>query len=366
MGEEASVLIVIEDEQLCQSLGEVLEAKGGYRVEKARTGGEAEAKAEARFFHVALLDVQLPDVEGVELLRRLKEIHPATKGIILGSNVTAQVIMKAVQEGAFACLAKPPNLDELLQTTQKALEKQQLELEEQDRERMKLISAIAHELRSPLTSILLSVNLLADEIPQDSQETLSTLADNIAHSARRIDSWVQDLLDLAKLRVGDYQLQLGVVDPGPVLQKAVATVHPSIQANGQSLSLEVVEPLPLAQIDEYRVEQIVTELLAIASKFTPSGGRIVLRARKQEAGLLVEIQDSAPAIPQEVLKPLSYPYHRIETDKRQLARLGLGLALSRHLIALHGGKMWVDSNTQQGNVFGFTLPPVEGPLSQKQ
>jgi len=320
MGEEASVLIVAEDEQLCQSLGEVLEAKGGYRVEKARTGADAEAKAEARFFHVALLDVQLPDVEGVELLRRLREIHPATKGIILGGNVTAEIIMKAVQEGAFACLAKPPDLDELLQTTQKALEKQQLELEEQDRERMKLISAIAHELRSPLTSILLSVNLLADEILQDSQEPLSPLADNIAHSARRIDSWVQDLLDL----------------------------------------------LPLAQIDEYRVEQIVTELLAIASKFTPSGGRIVLRARKQGAGLLVEIQDSAPAIPQEVLKPLSYPYHRIETDKRQLARLGLGLALSRHLIALHGGKMWVDSNTQQGNVFGFTLPPVEAPLSQKQ
>ena len=366
MNVEASVLIVVEDEQLCQSLGEVLEARGGYRVEKARTGGEAEAKAKGRFFHLALLDLRLPGVEGGELLRRLKEIHPLTTGIILASNVNADIMVKAVQEGAFACLAKPPDSDELLETTQKALERQQLDLERQDRERVTLISTIAHEIRSPLTSIVLSANLLADEIPRDSEDSLYMLADNIAHSARRIDSWIEELLDLAKLRAGDYQLQLSIVDPGPLLQKAVATVHPSIQSKGQSLSLEIAEPLPLAEIDEYRVEQIVTELLAIASKFTPSGGTIVLRARKQEAGLLVEIQDSAPAIPHEVLESLSNPYHRIETDRRQLARLGLGLALSRQVVALHGGRMWVDSTTRQGNVFGFTLPPVEGPLSQKQ
>ena len=85
----------------------------------------------------------------------------------------------------------------------------------------------------------------------------------------------------------------------------------------------------------------------------------MLRARQEDASLVVEIEDGAPAIPQEVLVRLSSAHHRVETDKRDIARVGLGLAISGQLVALHGGKMWIESGVRgdgEGNVYGFTLP----------
>ena len=124
--------------------------------------------------------------------------------------------------------------------------------------------------------------------------------ENIALSAQRIDKWVQDLVDLAKLRAGEYQLKLDLVDSSPPLRRAAAAARASIDAKGQSLILEIVEPLPRARIDEHRLEQVVIELLAVASKHAPAWGEIVLLAREEDCHLLVEVQDSAPSIHREV------------------------------------------------------------------
>ncbi len=358
MSGEASVLIVIGNEEVGCSLSEALQVRGGYRTERARTGEQAVAKARERFFPVVVVGLKFPDMEWTELLRRLKEIHPPTKVIISDYDVPAEIAVKASGEGAFACLSRLVEPDELVETVRKALEVQQVELAKRDIDAEELIASIAHELRSPLTSIVLSADLLAEELPENVRNSVSRLTENIAASARKMDSWIQELLDLAKLRVGEYKLQLESVDFKLLLEAAAAAVQPSIENKGQSFTTELVEPLPLVKIDRQRMEQMVTKMLATASKSTPSGGSIVLRARKQETGLLVEIQDGAPPISEGIMRRLSYAYHRAETDKQHLARLGLGLALCRQLVALHGGKTWVDSGTPQGNVFYFTLPGV--------
>ena len=108
--------------------------------------------------------------------------------------------------------------------------------------------------------------------------------------------------------------------------------------------------------DEDRLRQIILNLLSNASKFTPDGGKIILRAREKAANLILEVEDTGPGISDKDQKWLFEPYYRVERERERISGLGLGLALSKTLVELHGGQIWVKSQVGQGSTFGFSLP----------
>ena len=163
-------------------------------------------------------------------------------------------------------------------------------------------------------------------------------------------------MDLARMRVKDFQLQLETLDIKPVLQEVVAQFSTIVQGKGQSVDLKLPSSLPVTKADRQRIEQILFNLLTNASKFTPSNGHIVVKARRDEANLVVEVQDSGPGITPEEVARLFKPYDRIEADRQRFPGLGLGLALSKHLVELHGGQIWVQSEVGKGSTFAFSLP----------
>lgn len=118
---EASILIVDDDEILCQILCDLLELKRGYHVDMARTGQEALYKVKERFFNVVLLDMKLPDMDGIGLLLELKKLHPTTQGIILTGEDSEEIAAGALGKGAFAYLVKPSSADVILSTVERAL-----------------------------------------------------------------------------------------------------------------------------------------------------------------------------------------------------------------------------------------------------
>ena len=120
---EANILIVEDDEILRQILCDLLELKRGYHVDMAGTGQEALDKAKERFFNVVLLDLTLPDMEGLDLLRQLKKIHPATQGVILTGHDSEEIAADALGKGAFAYLVKPSSADDIMSTVERALSK---------------------------------------------------------------------------------------------------------------------------------------------------------------------------------------------------------------------------------------------------
>jgi len=120
---EASILIVEDDETLCQILRDLLELKTEYHVNMARTGQEALYEAKERFFDVVLLDLKLPDMDGLELLRELKKIHPTTQGIILTGHTFEETADGVSGKGAFAYLVKPSSANEIMSTIERALSK---------------------------------------------------------------------------------------------------------------------------------------------------------------------------------------------------------------------------------------------------
>jgi signal transduction histidine kinase len=156
--------------------------------------------------------------------------------------------------------------------------------------------------------------------------------------------------------MGMLQLKSELVDPLQLLRWVVDDMAPVISNHGQSLTLELSSSLPSVWADEGRLRQVVLNLLSNASKFTPRGGKITLRARELDSTLVVEIQDTGPGIAEADQRRLFEPYHRLESDREQLSGLGLGLALCKTLVQLHGGRIWVKSRAGEGSTFGFSVP----------
>ena len=119
---------------------------------------------------------------------------------------------------------------------------------------------------------------------------------------------------------------------------------------------DLPDSLPPINADAQRLEQVLRNLLINAVKFTPSGGSITLRTNKQNASLVVEVQDSGIGIPKEEQARLFEPYYRAEADRQHFQGLGLGLSLSKQIIELHGGRIWVTSEVGKGSTFAFSLP----------
>lgn len=243
--------------------------------------------------------------------------------------------------------------EEKLQELYEQERKLRQELEAEMMRRVEFTRALAHELKTPLTPMMASSELLAAELRE---EPLLSLARNINRGAANLNNRIDELLDLARGEIGMLQLKLEPVDLEKLLREVADDMSPVASSHGQALALELPFPLPLARADEGRLRQVVLNLLSNASKFTPGGGRIVLRGREDGADLVVEVQDTGRGITTAEQQRLFEPYHRLESDREHLSGLGLGLALCKTLVELHGGRIWVQSEAGKGSTFGFSVP----------
>jgi PAS domain S-box-containing protein len=229
--------------------------------------------------------------------------------------------------------------------------RQQLEMEMN--RRVEFTRALAHELKTPLTPMLISSQVLASELKE---EPSLSLARNLSRGASNLNSRIDELLDLAKGEIGMLQLKIEPSDVLQLLREAGEYVSPVASSRGQSLIMELPDSLPLVGADKVRLRQIVLNLLNNALNYTPEGGRITLRAAQKGASLVVEVEDNGPGIAEEGQQHMFEPYHRMEVAGERLTGLGLGLALCRTLVGLHGGRIWVKSSVGKGSTFSFSLP----------
>ena len=229
--------------------------------------------------------------------------------------------------------------------------RQELELEVQ--RRVEFTRALVHELKTPLTPIMSSSDLLVSGLKE---EPWLSVAQNIQRGAINLNKRIGELLDLARGEIGMLRLNPKRVDVLKLLQLTGSEMSVVASSNGQILKVELPPSLPMPWADEDRLRQIVQNLLVNATKFTPEGGTIYLRAREQNGSLIVEVQDTGYGIPEEEQRRLFRPYHRQIGDREHLSGLGLGLALCKNLVQLHGGRIWVQSQEGKGALFSFSIP----------
>ncbi|MEE8352970.1 MAG: PAS domain-containing sensor histidine kinase [Dehalococcoidales bacterium] len=227
------------------------------------------------------------------------------------------------------------------------------ELEAEAQRRIEFTRALVHELKTPLTPVLSSSELLYTELRE---EPWMSIAANIRRGALNLSNRIDELLDLAKVEIGLLRLERTAFDALPLLRRVADDMKVVTTAEGQSLVTKFPEKLPQVWADGDRLRQIVQNLLINASKFTQEGGEVTLRARRKGATLVIEVSDNGPGIAKEDHKRLFMPYHRSLSDREHLSGLGLGLALCKYLVDMHDGEIWVDSEIGKGSTFGFSLP----------
>jgi PAS domain S-box-containing protein len=227
------------------------------------------------------------------------------------------------------------------------------QIEAEMNRRVEFTRMLAHELKTPLTPVLASSDSLLAEL-QD--ERLLSLARNISRGAQNLNKRIEELLDLARGEVGILELNLEPIDLVQILREAADSIAPLAVSKGLALRLRLPPSFTPVRADVTRVQQIVMNLLNNAVKFTPKGGVIKLTASEKNGFAIVEIEDTGPGMSRNEEARVFEPYQRNSRDKRRLSGLGLGLALCKRLVELHGGQIWVKSRLRGGSTFGFSLP----------
>ncbi|MBN1367750.1 MAG: HAMP domain-containing protein [Dehalococcoidales bacterium] len=229
-------------------------------------------------------------------------------------------------------------------------------LETEIHNRVEFTRALVHELKTPLTPMLTSSDMITDELKE---ERLLRLAININRGAIRLNKRIDELLDLAKGEIGTLKLNLTEIDPSAFLHDVVEEITPL--ASQRKLSLELLIPSLLGSIraDEDRLRQVMINLLDNACKFTSRDGKIIIKAWESNGLLNIEVQDTGTGIAIEDQQKLFQPYYRSENNAG--SGLGLGLALSKRLVELHGGQLWFTSRVGGGSTFGFSIPIRQTP-----
>ena len=224
-----------------------------------------------------------------------------------------------------------------------------------ERERMEFLKAISHEVKTPLTSIISSARLLAEESGYLPESPQARLIDNVVKGATHMEERITLFLDLAVVEAPEFKLRAVPTDIVPLLQAAMIELLPTAQNKGRLLMLDVSEYLPKVQVDQERVKQIASILLKNGIAFSPDDSVIRLHAVQKDNHVVVSVQDSGNGFSPEEQVELFKTYHPID-DRQKSPEIRVGLAIANQLVALHGGTLSMESAVGSGSTFFFTLP----------
>ena len=222
-------------------------------------------------------------------------------------------------------------------------------------ERQGLIDALSHELQTPLTALVASAGLLAEEIQREPRGSQPRLISNILHSSSSLQRRIVELLESSRAKTSQFRVRIKNVDFSRLIGEIMQGFIPVAEVKEQSLITQI-EPDITVKADAQRLEQIINNLLSNAIKFTPQGGKIRVKARRYNSNVIVEVKDTGKGIGYEEQQNLFRPYYRVPADRRRYDGLGLGLSITKQLVELHGGKIWMESEPGKGSTFFFSLP----------
>jgi signal transduction histidine kinase len=217
------------------------------------------------------------------------------------------------------------------------------------------VTNMSHELRTPLNAIIGFSEVLHEQMFGELNERQLGYVNDVLEAGRHLLSLINDLLDLAKIEGGWMELELSAVALPGVLQSAISLHQERATRAGITLFLESEPEEITVTADERRLRQVVFNLLSNAVKFTPVGGRVDISARADNGHVEIAVADTGRGIPAGDLERVFEEFKQ-SSDGKKVEGTGLGLPLSRKLVELHGGRLWVESVAGRGSTFRFTLP----------
>lgn len=331
---------------------------------RATSGKECLEIAERELPDVIVLDIQMPDMDGFETLRRLRANHITEKIPVIfltASKHDPQSISEGILLGADEYLTKPIDVDELLARV-RSIYKVALMEYELERVKAQFTAMLVHDLRSPLTVIRGSVDDLVSHHTKNASldKDSITVLNTILNSTSGILELVNDLLDLSKYQAGQIQLDKKVLTIHEVIEGSLNMIGLQFKRKNIELHLEFAPDLPKIKADQGKLEQVMNNLLSNALKFTPSGGKVSIAVTEIHSAppmMKISVTDTGIGIPQEELPILFDHFRQASSAKRTTEKgTGLGLAICKLIVQAHGGTIGVESTVNKGTTIFFTLP----------
>jgi signal transduction histidine kinase len=271
------------------------------------------------------------------------------KYITYSSNLRAQRLEDQVVEKTRQLI----NRTEQLENTSQELEKSNKLLENQIQQRIEFTRALVHELKTPLTSAINSSEALID---QSNNDIMKRLSKNIYMSAIKLNKRINELLDLSKIEVGTLNVNCRPMDLIMLIKEMSYNMLLEATKKEQTLKIELPDGIPMIMADEERLEQVISNLLNNALKYNKRNGEILLKVSTGNDNVIIEVRDEGVGIEENNLAKIFEPYIRLVIDKDRFSGLGIGLALSKNLVELQNGKIWVTSKVGEGSSFFVSFP----------
>ncbi len=371
------ILVIDDEEGIRAGCRRVLEPEG-YIVETAATGQEGLRRFMEDGFDLVILDVVLPDMRGIDLLKPMLEKDPDVVCVIITGYATVELAVQAIKAGAYDFLSKPFTADVLRLTVAQALERRRLsleakrlkkieeearelarakeEMERLDRFKTTFMLTVAHELRAPLNalqSFLLAI--LKGYIPPEEQKEVLERA---VQRTQELLDLIDDLLKLAAAKSEKGLEKREPVSIADILEKVYPLFRSEAEAKGLSFEVEIYQR-PVVQADPDHIAQVWSNLISNAVKYTLPGGRVRVVLEERDGWAIGTVEDTGIGIADQDIERIFEEFYRTPQAKKIAPRgTGLGLPLVKHIVESLGGSIKVESALGQGSRFSFRLPTL--------
>jgi signal transduction histidine kinase/ActR/RegA family two-component response regulator len=238
----------------------------------------------------------------------------------------------------------------------RALQERSAELEVASRHKSEFLASMSHELRTPLNAVLGFSEVLLERMFGDINEKQEDYLRDIHSSGRHLLELLNEILDLSKVEAGQMELEYSVIDVATALEYATSMLRERALGHSISLRVEVADGVDSVEVDQLRFKQVVLNLVSNAVKFTPDGGSVTVSATQVADELRVTVADTGVGIPETDRDRIFESFQQGGRGASREEGTGLGLTLSRRIVELLGGRMWLESEVGVGSTFGFAVP----------
>ncbi|HVS31235.1 MAG TPA: response regulator [Thermoanaerobaculia bacterium] len=368
-GIEPGLLLVVDDDAANRDVLSRRLRRQGHAVQTASNGRDALWRVRETAFDLVLLDIMMPDTDGYSVLAQMKNDEQLRHVPVIMISALSEVnsVVRCIEAGAEDYLTKPFDPVLLRARIGSCLDKkrgrdrenvlyEQLRenyrrLEELEKIRVDMRNMIVHDLRSPLTGIMVGVEMLEKYGDLNSeQRDMMTIALNSGHT---LLGMINDLLDIEKMESGATQLDYGGASPASLVRGAVQQLASIAEQEGTTVVTNVADDLPLLPCDVSKVIRTLVNLIANAVRFTHEG-TVTVTASREADDVTFSVRDTGPGIPREAFTRIFEKFGQLGHDRK--AGTGLGLAFCKLAVEAHGGRIRVESTPGEGSTFSFTIP----------
>jgi two-component system, sensor histidine kinase and response regulator len=359
MSPQGPCVLIIDDEiSIRDGCRQALE-KSGYTVLEAADGAEGIRMARQAPPDVALIDLKMPGISGMEIIEIFSRDMPDTVLIMITGYATIVSAVEAIQKGTYDYLPKPFSPDQLRAVTRRAFEHRSLKIEtrrlrdEKVRMEKSFITFVSHEMRSPLVVIRQYIEALKTVAGERLDPEMAGIVERCSTRIQDLETMIEHWLDISRIGEGTFAWKKESLNLLQIIRRSAEEMAPICSRVGIRLETDLPEQLPDILGDRESLLRVFANLIGNAVKYTPEKGEITLSADCDDYYVTVHVSDTGTGMPPDKLPFIFEPFYRVRGKQERQTGSGLGLTFCKRIMELHGGEIGVISKECEGSTFSL-------------